>query len=382
MQLRYGMNPHQAARAVLPSDMGAVRVIRGEPSYINMLDALNGWQLVREAAAATGLAAAASFKHVSPAGAAVAGPLDDAAKQAWRFDSDPAPLTAAYIRSRDADPKSSYGDFIAVSETVGTELAEFLAGVVSDGIIAPDFEPGSVAILAPKKQGAFLLMTAAADYQPPEWERRDVFGVELAEQRDRAPITTELLTVGSGSALPAGAVRDALLGLVTLRYTQSNSVALLADGATLGVGAGQQNRVDCVRLAAAKAATWWLRRHEQIRNLPAVPGMSRQDRLNWQIRMSEEDMTPRQLAEFAAVFPGIEPYLDPAERSRWLARLDSVTLSSDGFLPFRDNIDHASRVGVRYVVEPGGSSRSDEVAAACAEYGMTLVRTGLRLFHH
>jgi phosphoribosylaminoimidazolecarboxamide formyltransferase/IMP cyclohydrolase len=312
----------------------------------------------------------------------VAGPLDDAAKQAWRCDSDPAPLTAAYIRSRDADPKSSYGDFIAVSETVSTELAEFLAGVVSDGIIAPDFEPGSVAILAPKKQGAFLLLTAASDYRPPEWERRDVFGVELAEQRDRAPITTDLLTVGSGSALPSGAVRDALLGLVTLRYTQSNSVALLADGATLGVGAGQQNRVDCVRLAAAKAATWWLRRHEQIRNLPAVPGMSRQDRLNWQIRMAEEDMTPRQLAEFAAVFPGIEPYLDPAERNRWLARLDSVTLSSDGFLPFRDNIDHASRVGVRYVVEPGGSSRSDEVAAACAEYGMTLVRTGLRLFHH
>ena len=382
MQLRYGMNPHQAARAALASGASAVRVIRGEPSYINMLDALNGWQLVREAAAATGLAAAASFKHVSPAGVALAGPLDDAAREAWRCGSDPAPLTAAYIRSRDADPKSSYGDMIAVSETVGTELAEFLAGVVSDGIIAPDFEPGSVAILAPKKQGAFLLLTAAADYQPPEWERRDVFGVELTEQRDWAPITTDLLKVVSGPALPPGAVRDALLGLVTVRYTQSNSVALLADGATLGVGAGQQNRVDCVRLAAAKAATWWLRRHEQIRNLPAVPGMSRQDRLNWQVRMAEEDMTARQLAEFGAVFPGIEPYLDATERNRWLARLDSVTLSSDGFLPFRDNIDHASRVGVRYVVEPGGSSRSAEVAAACAEYGMTLVRTGLRLFHH
>jgi phosphoribosylaminoimidazolecarboxamide formyltransferase / IMP cyclohydrolase len=382
MQLRYGMNPHQAARAVLPFDVSAVRVIRGEPSYINMLDALNGWQLVREATAATGLAAAASFKHVSPAGVALAGPVDDAAKEAWRCDSDPAPLTAAYIRARDADPKSSYGDIIAVSETVGLELAEFLAGVVSDGIIAPDFEPGSVAILAPKKQGSFLLLTAALDYQPPEWESRDVFGVELAEQRDRAPITTDLLTAVSGPALPPGAVRDALLGLVTVRYTQSNSVALLADGATLGIGAGQQNRVDCVRLAASKAATWWLRRHEQIRNLPAVPGMSRQDRLNWQVRMAEEDMTPRQLAEFAGVFPGIEPYLDLAERNRWLARLDSVTLSSDGFLPFRDNIDHASRVGVRYVVEPGGSSRSHEVAAACAEYGMTLVRTGLRLFHH
>jgi phosphoribosylaminoimidazolecarboxamide formyltransferase / IMP cyclohydrolase len=392
MQLRYGTNPHQAARMVLPSgtvpsgtvpsDTGPVRVIRGEPSYINMLDALNGWLLVREAAAATGLAAAASFKHVSPAGVAVAGPLDEAVTETWQCGSDPAPLTAAYVRSRDADPKSSYGDMIAVSETVDTELAGFLARVVSDGIIAPDFEPGSVAILAPKKRGTFLLLTADADYQPPEWERRDVYGVDLEQQRDAVPITTDLLAVASGPALPPGAVRDALLGLVTARYTQSNSVVLVADGATLGVGAGQQNRVDCVRLAAAKAATWWLRRHEQIRNLPAVPGMSRQDRLNWQVRMAEEDMTPRQLAEFAGLFPGHEPYLDRAERNRWLARLDSVTLSSDGFLPFRDNIDHASRVGVRYVVEPGGSSRSDEVAEACAEYGMTLVRTGLRLFHH
>jgi phosphoribosylaminoimidazolecarboxamide formyltransferase/IMP cyclohydrolase len=177
-------------------------------------------------------------------------------------------------------------------------------------------------------------------------------------------------------------VRDALVGLAAVRYTQSNSVALIADGAALGIGAGQQNRVDCVRLAAAKTATWWLRRHEHIQNLPEVPGMLRQDRLNWQIRMAEEDMTPRQLAEFAVLFPGTKPYLDDVERNRWLARLDSVTLCSDGFLPFRDNVDHASRAGVRYVVEPGGSSRSDEVAAACAEYGMTLVTTGLRLFHH
>jgi phosphoribosylaminoimidazolecarboxamide formyltransferase/IMP cyclohydrolase len=386
MELRYGMNPHQAARVVLPdaevSGTEPVRVVHGEPSYINMLDALNGSQLVREAAAATGRPAAASFKHVSPAGAAVAGRLDDAAIQTWRCGPDPGPLTAAYIRSRDADPKSSYGDMIAVSEPVDLELAQFLAGVVADGIIAPDFEPGSVAILAPKKQGAFLLLTADPGYEPPEWERRDVHGVDLEQQRDRTPITADVLTSVPGPVLPPGAVRDALLGLVTIRYTQSNSVALLADGATLGVGAGQQNRVDCVRLATAKAATWWLRRHEQIRHLSAVPGMSRQDRLNWQVRMAEEDMTPQQLAEFAALFPGIEPYLDTGERNRWLARLDGVTLCSDGFLPFRDNIDHASRVGVRYVVEPGGSVRSADVAEACAEYGITLVRSGLRLFHH
>jgi phosphoribosylaminoimidazolecarboxamide formyltransferase / IMP cyclohydrolase len=382
MQLRYGMNPHQDARVVLPTGKPPIQVIRGEPSYINLLDALNAWRLVREASAATGLPAAASFKHVSPAGVAVAGPVDAAAQQTWRLGSAPGPLTGAYVRSRDADPKSSFGDLIAVSEPVDIELAEFVAGVVSDGIIAPDYEDGALAILAPKKQGSFLVLTADPAFQPPEWERRDVNGVILEQQRDSVPLMPDLLTVISGAALPPHAVRDALLGLAAVRYTQSNSVALVADGAALGIGAGQQNRVDCVRLAAAKVATWWLRRHDHIRDLPAVPGMLRQDRLNWQVRMAEGDMTPGQLVEFAALFPRTEPYLDPAERNQWLARLDGVTLSSDGFLPFRDNIDHASRIGVRYVVEPGGSSRSGEVAEACAEYGMTLIRTGLRLFHH
>ena len=382
MQLRYGMNPHQDARVVLPKGKPPIRVIRGEPSYINLLDALNAWRLVLEASAATGLPAAASFKHVSPAGVAVAGPVDAAAQQTWRIGAAPGQLTAAYVRSRDADPKSSFGDLIAVSAPVDIEFAEFVAGVVADGIIAPEYQDGALAILAPKKQGSFLVLTADPSYQPPEWEARDVNGVILEQQRDNVPLTPDLLTVVSGAALPPHAVRDALLSLATVRYTQSNSVALVADGAALGIGAGQQNRVDCVRLAAAKAATWWLRRHDHIRDLPAVPGMLRQERLNWQVRMAEGDMTPGQLVEFATLFPGTAPYLDPAERNQWLARLDGVTLSSDGFLPFRDNIDHASRIGVRYVVEPGGSSRSGEVAEACAEYGMTLIRTGLRLFHH
>jgi phosphoribosylaminoimidazolecarboxamide formyltransferase/IMP cyclohydrolase len=382
MQLRYGMNPHQDARVVLPKGKPPIQVIRGEPSYINLLDALNAWRLVLEAGAATGLPAAASFKHVSPAGVAVAGPVDAAAQQTWRIGAAPGQLTAAYIRSRDADPKSSFGDLIAVSAPVDIEFAEFVAGVVADGIIAPEYEDGALAILAPKKQGSFLVLTADPGYQPPEWEARDVNGVILEQQRDNVPLTPDLLTVVSGAALPPHAVRDALLSLATVRYTQSNSVALVADGAAVGIGAGQQNRVDCVRLAAAKAATWWLRRHDHIRGLPAVPGMLRQERLNWQVRMAEGDMTPGQLVEFATLFPGTAPYLDPAERNQWLARLDGVTLSSDGFLPFRDNIDHASRIGVRYVVEPGGSSRSGEVAEACAEYGMTLIRTGLRLFHH
>ncbi len=381
MRLRYGMNPHQAAR-VAGSAPYPVRVVSGEPSLINLLDAVNGWQLVREASAATGTVAAASFKHVSPAGAALAGDLDSAALQAWGLDGQPGALASAYVRARDADPKSSFGDVIAVSAPVDSELAGFLGRVVADGIVAPGFEPGVAGVLAAKKRGTFLVIEVAPDYEPPEWERREVFGLLLDQQRDAVPITADLLSLLAGPALPPGAVTDALLGLVTLRYTQSNSVALVRDGKTLSIGAGQQNRVDCVRLAAAKTAAWWLRRHPQVRGLPAVPGMSRQERLNWQVRMADADMTPGQVAEFGRLFPGVSPGLDDEWRRRWLDQLSDVTLASDGFIPFRDNIDHASTVGVRYVIEPGGSSRSAEVEAACAEYGMTLVRTGLRLFHH
>ena len=374
MELRYGLNPHQEARVPPADGRSPVRVVSGAPSYINLLDALSGWQLVREAAAATLQPAAASFKHVSPAGMALAGQLDPTALETWSSGAGPSPLTSAYIRARDADPKSSFGDMIAVSEPVDAELAGFLRGVVADGIIAPGFEPGTVDVLAAKKRGGFLVLEADAGYQPPEWERRDVFGLVVEQRRDAVPVTR--LPVTAVTLTPDGA-----LGLVTLRYTQSNSVVLVADGATLAVGAGQQNRVDCVRLAAAKAATWWLRRHPAIRQLPVVPGMSRQDRLNWQIRLAEPDMTARQIAEFSRLFPGCSP-LEPAERAAWLARLTGLTLASDGYLPFRDNVDHASRIGVRCIVEPGGSVRSGEVAAACAEYGITLVQTGLRLFRH
>jgi phosphoribosylaminoimidazolecarboxamide formyltransferase / IMP cyclohydrolase len=381
VQLRYGMNPHQAAR-VACSSSPPLRVVSGEPSLINLLDAVNCWQLVREASAATGRAAATSFKHVSPAGAALAGQLDSAAVQAWGLGGQPGALTSAYVRARDVDPKSSFGDMIAVSEPVDAELASFVGRVVADGIVAPGFEPGVAGVLAAKKRGTFLVIEADPGCEPPPWERREVLGLVVEQERDAVPITDDLLAGSAGPALPAGAARDALLGLVTLRYTQSNSVALVRDGMTLAVGAGQQNRVDCVRLAAAKTAAWWLRRHPHVRGLPVVPGMSLQDRLNWQLRMADADMTPGQVAEFGRLFPGVSPVLDEVWRRRWLEQLDEVTLVSDGFLPFRDNIDHASTVGVRYVVEPGGSSRSAEVGAACAEYGMTLVRTGLRLFHH
>jgi phosphoribosylaminoimidazolecarboxamide formyltransferase / IMP cyclohydrolase len=379
MQLRYGMNPHQAARV---TGAAPVRLVSGTASYLNLLDAMTGWQLVREAAAVTGRPAAASMKHVSPAGVAVAGALDDTARETWRVSPDTSPVTTAYVRARDADPRSSFGDMVAVSEPVDTELASFLARVVADGVIAPGFEPGTVPVLAAKKRGTFVVLEADPAVVPPEWEHRDVFGVSLIQQRDAAPVTADLLAIAAGDPLPPGAVLDALLGLVTVRYTQSNSVALVRGAATVGVGAGQQNRVDCVRLAAGKTAAWWLRRHDVIRGLAAPPELPRQDRLNWQLRMTDADMTPPQRREFDALFGSAGPELTAADRTAWLARLDGVSLVSDGYLPFRDNIDEASRVGVRYVIEPGGASRAADVEAACAEYGMTLARTGLRLFRH
>ena len=382
MQLRYGMNPQQAASVCGLDAAGPMRLVHGDPSYINLLDAVNGWRLVRDAAAATGGPVAASFKHVSPAGVAAAGPVDDTARLTWGLSASVGPLTSAYVRARDADPKSSFGDMIAVSQPVDAELADLLRRVVADGIVAPGFEPGTVAALAAKKNGRFLVLEADPDYQPPALERRDVGGLKLEQERDVAPIYAELLTSAAGGAQPARVIHDGLLGLVTLRYTQSNSVALVRDGVTLAIAAGQQNRVDCVKLAAAKARTWWLRRHDQVRSLPVVPAMTRQDRLNWQVRMAEGDMTPGQRAEFGRLFPTALPALTGPARADWIGLLTGVTLASDGYLPFRDNIEHAGQIGVTHVVEPGGSSRSDEVAAACAEQGITLIRTGLRLFQH
>jgi phosphoribosylaminoimidazolecarboxamide formyltransferase/IMP cyclohydrolase len=271
---------------------------------------------------------------------------------------------------------------IAVSEPVDAELADFISRVVADGVVAPGFEPGTAGTLSRKKHGTFLVLQADRSYEPPHRERRDVLGLTIEQERDEVPITTALLSSVPGPALPPAAVRDGLLGLAALRYTQSNSVVVVRDGAAAGIGAGQQNRVDCVKLAVAKAMTWWLRRHPGVRAVPRAAGMSRQDHLNWQIRIAEGDMTPGQIAEFTRLFPETEAVVDSAERAAWTGQLDHLTLTSDGFLPFRDNIDHASRIGVRCVIEPGGSSRSPDIAAACAEHNIMLIRTGLRLFHH
>ncbi|MFG2820479.1 phosphoribosylaminoimidazolecarboxamide formyltransferase [Kitasatospora sp. NPDC048365] len=380
--LRHGTNPHQRASHAVPvaEDRMPIRVLNGEPSYINLLDALNAWQLVQEAARTLGRPAAASFKHVSPAGAALAGPLDAVTAELHGLTGTATgPLASAYLRARDADPKSSYGDLAAVSHPVDAELAELLGGLVCDGIVAPGYEPGTAARLARKKNGRFLVVEADPDYTPPVWEAREVHGLRLTQERDRTPVTAELL---DGPDLPPQALEDVLLGLVTLRYTQSNSVCYVRGGQTLGIGAGQQSRVDCTRLAGAKTDTWWLRRHPAVRALAFRPEVRRQERINWRIRHLEGDLTPDEHTRLAAALTAPAGELTAADRRAWLARLTGVAFVSDGALPFRDNVDHAHRRGVTTIAEPGGSVRSAEVAAACADLGITLTRTSLRLFHH
>jgi phosphoribosylaminoimidazolecarboxamide formyltransferase / IMP cyclohydrolase len=382
--MRYGMNPHQSASIVAGH---GPRVINGEPSMINYLDALNAFELVREADGATGKPAAASFKHVSPAGVAIAGRVDATAARIWRVDrvgeaeDGDGGLLSAYVRARDADPKSSFGDVVALSRPVGLDTAEFLRTVICDAVIAPGFEPAAVGILAAKRGGSFLVLEADPGRVPPARERRDVLGVTIEQDRDTVPVTTVLPDDGT---LNETTRADALLGLVALRYTQSNSVAFVRDGAAIGIGAGQQNRVDCVRLAAAKARTWWLRRHPFVDALPGADGMGRQDRLNWQIRFAGQEMTATQLAEFASLFgeQARARYEDATWREEWIDTLSNVTMTSDGYLPFRDNVEHAAVAGVTTIVEPGGSTRTSEVADSAAAHSITHVQTGLRLFHH
>ncbi|QNE17550.1 phosphoribosylaminoimidazolecarboxamide formyltransferase [Kribbella qitaiheensis] len=395
MDLRYGINPGQAATAVpVTAGKWPVRVVNGEPSFTNLLDALNAWQLVREASQALGKPAATSFKHVSPAGAAVAGPVDEVMASLYGVDgSRVGELTSAYLRARDADPKSSYGDFAAVSHPVDLELADVLAGLVCDGIIAPGYEPGTVERLSAKKKGRFLVMEIDQAFVPPREEAREVFGVRLSQERPRS--SEAALEQVTGDVLPDEAVEDLRLGMAVLRYTQSNSVCYVRGGMTIGIGAGQQSRVDCTRLAGAKADIWWLRRHPAVRELAFGEEVRRQDRINWQVRWCEGDLTAEELQRLKHDLARPAGPAGPAEafgqreeaqgldwRTEWLRGLERVAFVSDGALPFRDNVDHAHRHGVRFIAESGGSVRSDEVAAACREYGISLARTGVRLFHH
>jgi phosphoribosylaminoimidazolecarboxamide formyltransferase/IMP cyclohydrolase len=367
MRLRYGCNPHQkeAEAGPIDSDRCPVEIVNGAPGMINLLDALNAWQLVAEARATLGLPAATSFKHVSPAGAAVA---DD--------------IASAYALARDADPKSSFGDFAAVSDPVDEELAKILRPAVSDGIIAPDYEPKALEILKKKKGGKYLVIKADPGYKAPPKESRELFGMLLSQDRNNEPIGSHFLENVVCGRLGEDARRDLLLGMITLKYTQSNSVGYALGGQMIGIGAGQQSRVDCTKLAGSKADVWHLRRHPKVAGMRFIKAVKKQERINWQVRIIEGDLLPQETKALESCLE--KPYepLTAEERAEWIGTLDGVSLASDGFLPFRDNVDHAARHGVRFIAEPGGSAREDEIQAACEEHGIALVRTGLRLFHH
>lgn len=383
VELKYGCNPHQGNAAFESGETPPVRVRNGTPSMINMLDALNGWQLVAELGGVLDLPAAASFKHVSPAGVAVGAPLPEDLRRACEVgDRELTPLAAAYVRARGADPKCSFGDFVALSEPVDMATAAYLRGVVSDGVVAPGFESGTFETLAAKKGGSFIVLEIDPGYRPPPIESRDVFGVTLVQHRNDRRVTFDDLDGIVCGELGDAARRDLVVGLVALKYTQSNSVCCVAGGQTIGIGAGQQSRVDCTKLAGAKADVWHLGRSPMVLDLAFRRGVRRQDRINWRVRYIEGDFTAGEKAAFGASLEQPAAPLDAEARNAWLAGLTDVALVSDGFIPFRDNVDHAAKHGVRYIAQPGGSARDVEVEAACREYGIAMVHTGLRLFHH
>lgn len=386
MTLRYGMNPHQRP-AYLTTDAKRLplRVLNGSPGYINVLDALNSWQLVKELRAATDLPAAASFKHVSPAGAAIGTPLTGTERQAYFVGNRVlSPLATAYARARGADRVSSYGDFVALSDPVDVPTAQLLRQEVSDGVIAPGYATEALALLQGKKGGKYLVLEIDPAYEPPEMESRDVFGLTLVQQRNGSPITSDILQhrITQANALPESAARDLLVALVALKYTQSNSVCLALKGQIIGMGAGQQSRIHCTRLAAAKAEMWYLRQHPGVLALPFRDDIRRPDRDNAIDQYLRGDMTNAEEHAWAQCFAQRPVLLSHEEKQAWLAGLRDVSFASDGSIPFRDNIDRAYQTGVRYVAQPGESIRDADAVAACDEYGIVMVETGVRLFHH
>jgi phosphoribosylaminoimidazolecarboxamide formyltransferase/IMP cyclohydrolase len=387
LPLRYGTNPQQSpARVYMKNDADLpITVLGGSPGYINLLDALNAWQLVRELKAALNLPAAASFKHVSPAGAAVATPLSDTLKKIYFVDDlELSPLATAYARARGADRLCSFGDFIALSDTVDVSTAKLIAREVSDGMIAPGYEPEALEILKNKKQGKYAVVQIDPAYEPPEMETREVFGVTFEQRHHDRLVTPDDFThiVTECRDLPPEAIRDLTVAWITLKYTQSNSVCFVADGQAIGVGAGQQSRIHCVRLAGQKADLWFLRQHPSVLGLPFKPGVKRPDRDNFIDQFLRDDVTPNEKADWHNLFDQTPRQLTPGEKREWLSKMDSVSLGSDAFFPFRDSIDRAAVSGARYILEPGGSVRDDAVIQAANEYGMTMIFSGVRLFHH
>jgi phosphoribosylaminoimidazolecarboxamide formyltransferase/IMP cyclohydrolase len=384
--LRYGMNPHQKpARVYMEQGELPLEVLSGSPGYINLLDALNGWQLVRELRAALGLPAAASFKHVSPAGAALGLPLSETERAScFVQDMELSPLAAAYARARGADRMSSFGDFVALSDPCDEATARLITREVSDGVVAPDYTPEALAILRAKREGAYRVLRIDPTYEPPPLERRQVFGVTLEQRRNDLRVGPELFqnVVSQRKDLPPEALRDLIVATITLKYTQSNSVCLAHGGQVTGVGAGQQSRVHCVRLAAHKSDLWFLRQHPRVLEFKFAKGLPRAERNNAIDVYFLEELTPAEQAAWEKAFRVVPPRLTREERRAWLDQVRGVALSSDAFFPFRDSLDRASQSGVSYVAEPGGSVNDAEVIAAADAYGMVLCFTGVRLFHH
>ncbi len=389
LELKYGCNPNQKPSRIYVEggEELPITVLSGRPGYINFLDAFNGWQLVRELKKETGLPAAASFKHVSPAGAAVGLPLSDVLRKIYWVDDmgELSPLACAYARARGADRMSSFGDFIALSDICDKDTASIIKREVSDGVIAPGFTDEALEILKSKKKGNYVVICMDENYVPAPLEHKQVFGITFEQGRQELPINEELLAnvVTKNKVLSEEAIRDMKIALITLKYTQSNSVCFVKDGQAIGVGAGQQSRVHCTRLAGSKADNWWLRQSPQVLNLKFVDGIRRADRDNAiDVYMGEEYMDVLADGAWQKIFKEKPPVFTAEEKREWLDQMTDVTLGSDAFFPFSDNIERAHKSGVKYIAEPGGSVRDDAVIECCDKYDMVMSFTGIRLFHH
>lgn len=389
LSLKYGCNPNQKpSRIYMDDDRDLpIEVLSGRPGYINFLDAFNGWQLVRELKAATGLPAATSFKHVSPAGAAVGLPLDETLRKIYWVDDmgELSPLACAYARARGADRMSSFGDFIALSDVCDKDTASLIKREVSDGVIAPGFTDEALEILKAKKKGNYCVIKIDENYRPAPLEHKQVFGITFEQGRQELPIDDELLSnvVTENKEIPEAAKRDLKIALITLKYTQSNSVCFVKDGQAIGVGAGQQSRVHCTRLAGQKADNWFLRQCPKVLDLQFVDGIRRADRDNAiDVYIGEEYMDVLADGAWEKIFKVKPEVFTREEKRAWLDQMKGVTLGSDAFFPFSDNIERAHKSGVEYIAEPGGSVRDDAVIECCNKYNMAMAFTGIRLFHH
>ncbi|MBE5997094.1 MAG: phosphoribosylaminoimidazolecarboxamide formyltransferase [Lachnospiraceae bacterium] len=389
LELKYGCNPNQKPSRIFVNDGRdlPIKVLSGRPGYINFMDALNGWQLVRELKASTGLPAAASFKHVSPAGAAVGLPLTDTLKKIYFVDDmgDLSPLACAYARARGADRMSSFGDFISLSDVCDASTASIIKREVSDGVIAPGYTDEALAILKQKKNGNYNVIEIDPSYEPTPLEHKDVFGISFEQGHNNLVIDNDMLAdvVTKNKDIPDSAKRDLVISLITLKYTQSNSVCFAKDGQAIGVGAGQQSRVHCVRLAGQKADNWLLRQCPKVLDLPFVDGIKRPDRDNAiDVYIGAEYEDVLRDGAWQKIFK-VKPDVFTAEEKRaWLDQATDVALGSDAFFPFSDNIERAYKSGVKYIAEPGGSVRDDAVIECCDKYGMAMAFTKIRLFHH